>query len=207
VPTKANGSSMQICRLLVAVALIAAVASAQEHLPAIAILSLPNGPVTQIASPDGSHILYGVPYQSGVNDTPQLWMEDVRTQQRHMLLSIAGTLTAVWSPDGSAFSVEDHRASDSTRSYIYDASTLQRLDLADRILESDPGVKRFAAGHAYFAVDRWQGAAQVVVRLHGHTDRDPVVCFDFRYRVSRSGAVEKRSQRAVPMDGKNPCDD
>jgi len=177
-------------------------ASAQESLPE---LSLPYGPITRLASPDGSHILYGVPYQSGLNDGPQLWIEDTRTRQRQMLLNIGGTLSAVWASDGKAFSVQDNWASDSARAYIYDAETLQRLDLGGGILSADPGAKRFADGHAYFDLDRWQDAQHVIVHFHGHTDRAPVLCFDFRYRVSRAGSVEKLSERVFPIDQNNFC--
>ena len=86
-------------------------------------------------------------------------------------------------------------ASDSTRAYIYDANTLQRWDLAGRILAADPAARRFADGHAYFDPERWENAQQVIVRFHGHTDQAPVVYFEFRYRVSRAGAVVKLSQR------------
>jgi hypothetical protein len=197
----------QLLRCLAAcVAMIAALAVAQEKRPtALPELSLPYGPITRLASPDGSHILYGVPYQSGVDDGPQLWIEDTRTQQREMLLSIAGTLSAVWSPDGSAFSVEDHGASDSARAYLYDARTLQRLDLASRILAVDPGAERFTDAHKYWGLERWESAQQVIVRFHGHTDQPPVVCFNFRYRVSRAGSVEKLSQRVFPVNGETGC--
>jgi hypothetical protein len=204
---QARQTSLPLGSLWFGFTMIVAVSSAQEHQPRLGELNLPNGPVTRLASPDGSHILYGVPYQIGANDTPQLWIEDTRTHQKHMLLSVGGTLTAVWSAGGSAFSVQDRRASDSTRAFIYDAKNLQRLDLGDRILASDPSARAFAPGHDYFDVERWQGTEQVAVRFHGHTDQQPVVCFDFRYRVSRSGAVEKRSQRVVPLDDKNSCND
>src|SRR5712692_5663613 len=107
------------------ITIIAALATAQENRPTtLPELHLPYGPVTRLASPDGSRILYGVPYQSGINDGPQMWIEDRRTHQRNMLLSIGGTLSAVWSPDGSAFSVQDRFASDSARIYIYDVNAL-----------------------------------------------------------------------------------
>jgi hypothetical protein len=187
------------------IAMIAALASAQENRPNLSELNLPYGPVTRLASPDGSRILFGMPYQNGVNDGPQLWIEDTRTHQRKMLLSINGTLSAVWSADGSAFSVQDHCASDSARAYIYDANTLQRLDLADRILAADPGAERFAKGHAYFDLERWDTAQEVIVHFHGHTDQPPVACFDFRYRVSRAGSVEKLSERVFPVDQNKGC--
>jgi hypothetical protein len=91
-------------------------------------------------------------------------------------MSIGGTLSAAWSADGSALSVVDHWVSDSARAYIYDAGTLRRLDLGGRILFIDPDAKRFARGHAYFDVDRWEGP-RVIIHFQGHTDEAPVVCF------------------------------
>src|SRR5690242_13767004 len=84
--------------------LVAALAVAQETRPAI--LQLPHGAVTRLVSPDGTRVLYGVPYQGGINDQPQLWIENLRTNQRKMVLAIRSTLSAIWSPDGSAFSVQ-----------------------------------------------------------------------------------------------------
>jgi hypothetical protein len=190
----------------VCLAMIAGLAAAQENRTiTLKELCLPSGPVTRLSSPDGSRILYGVPYQSGTNDGPRLWIEDTRTHQRKMLLSIGSTLSAVWSPDGTSFSVQDHWASDSARSYIYDADTLQRLDLGRRILTVDQSGERFADGHAYFDFERWEDAQQVIVHFHGHTDQPPVVCFDFQYRVSRSGAVVKLSQRVFPINNQTFC--
>lgn len=194
-----------ICQA-VGIAIVVALATAQQIRPAtLPELHLPYGPVTRLASPDGSRILYGVPYQSGINDGPQLWIEDTRTHQRNMLLSIGSTLSAVWSPDGSAFSVEDRFASDSARTYLYDAQTLRRLDTAGRIEAFEPDTERFTIGHAYFDLDRWEGSQNVIVRLHGHTDKMPVVCFDLRYRVSRAGAVTKLSQHVFPISGRALC--
>jgi hypothetical protein len=168
---------------------LAMVATAQE-------LELPNGSVTRIASPDGTRILCGVPYQSGVNDSPQLWIEDTRTHSRKMLLSIPGTLYARWAPDGTAFSVSAG-ASDYAQAWIYDAVTLQRLDLGRLILAADPEAQRFGIGHAYFNPESWDDREHVIVRFHGHTDDAPIMRFDFRYRVSRAGSVEKLSQHVT----------
>ncbi|MGA2882478.1 MAG: hypothetical protein ABSG13_26280 [Bryobacteraceae bacterium] len=163
-------------------------ASAQE-------LYLPQGPVTRLASPDASQILYS---QKSNNGT-QLWIEDKRTHRKTKLFDVGGTLSAAWSADGTAFYVNDHWASDRERAYICDAATLQLLDIADRILAEDPETRPFAAGHTYFAIERWDGTQDVAVRFSGHTDEPPVVQFDFRYRVSRTGVVKKLSQRTAPV--------
>ena len=190
---------------LISIWIIAGSACAQESRLAPLTLNLPFGPTARLASPDGSHILYGVPFRPGRNDGPQLWIEDTRTHQRKKLLSVGDTLCATWAADGSAFSVEDHGASDFTRTYIYNVNTLQRLDLAKPILAADPNAKQFAIGHAYFDLKRWENVQEVVIHFHGHTDQSPVTCFDFRYRVSRGGDVEKLSARVFPLGPKNFC--
>lgn len=169
-------------------------------------LELPWGPVTRLASPDGSRILFGVPYQKGVNNGPQLWFEDTRTKQRQMLMSIGGTLSAFWSPDGTAF-VVNPSISDQAKAYVYDAVTLARLDLGHEILAADPSWSRLGPGtaHAYFTPERWEGNWQVVVRFHGHTDFAPILCFTSLYRVNRAGTVEKLSENVVHSGPANPC--
>lgn len=164
-------------------------------------LYLPRGPVKRLASPDGSKILYGVPYQKSASGGPQLWIEDNRTHRRTKLFDVGGTLSAVWSSDGSAFYVNDHWASDRERAYIYDAVTLQRLDIGDHILAQDPESRRFANGHTYFAIEGWEGLQAVAVRFSGHTDQPPVLSFDFRYRISRTGAVKRLSRHVAPVTG------
>jgi hypothetical protein len=165
----------------------------------LAVVLSANGPVTRLTSPDGRYILYRV-------DIPdQLRIEDTHTHHRQLLISVSSTLSASWSPDGLAFLVQDHWASDSARAFIYDAKTLQGLDLGSSILAADPGVRHFANGHAYFDVDRWEDTQHVFVRFHGHTDKFPVACFDFRYRVSRAGTVEKSSQRVFLIDDQTGC--
>ena len=165
---------------------IAALAMAQE-------LGLPHGAVTRLTSPDGAYTLYGV-----VDSEPQLWIENTRTQFRRKLLDVPGTLSARWSPDSRAFTVS-YGPSDSKQAYIYDAGTLERLDVGSRILEADASARRFSGGHAYFVPESWEDAQHVIVRFNGHTDESPVVCFDFRYRVSRAGVVERLSQRSGPF--------
>jgi hypothetical protein len=159
------------------------------------VLDLPWGPMKRLPSPDGTLVLYG---KTGVNE-PQLWIEDTRTHRRTKLFDIASTLTAGWSRDGSAFYVNDHSGSDEEEAYIYDAATLNRVDAGARILVEDAKSRPFSKGHAYFRVEHWEGNQEVAVRFFGHTDEPPVTHFDFRYRVSRTGAVKKLSQHTAPV--------
>lgn len=159
------------------------------------VLDLPWGPVKRLPSPDGTFVLFE---KTGVND-PQLWIEDTRTHRRTKLFDIASTLTAGWSADSAAFYVNDHSGSDEEQAYIYDAATLKRVDVGARILAADEKSRSFSKGHAYFEVQRWEGNPEVAVRFFGHTDEPPVTHFDFRYRVSRTGAVQELSQHTTPV--------
>ena len=169
----------------------------------VSVLNLPFGPITRLASPDGSLILYGVPFQKGLNEGPQLWLEDARTGQRQKLLDISDGVAAGWSPDGTKFYVLDHSSSSSTESYIYDARSLKRVDLGALIRKSDSSISRFASGHAYFDIERWESLETVIVHFYGHTDEAPVVCFDLRYRVKLSGTTTKLEQHVFPPGSKS----
>lgn len=141
-------------------------------------------------SPDGSKTLSATHENGGT----QLWIENTRTHQRQMLLDTASKVSAQWNADGSAFYVVQSNPEEAL-SYIYDSNSLERLDVRGRILAVDSGAQRFAAGHAYFQMQSWQDAKQALVDFHGHTDDPPAVCFEFHYRVSRSGSVSKLSQQ------------
>jgi hypothetical protein len=180
-------------------ALGAVILSAQE-------LDLPGEASKRLASPDGSMVLYGVPYDQGRNEGPSLWIEDTRTRRRTKLLDIPSTLSAGWSADGAAFYVNDQLASDQELAYIYDAATLQRIDIGARIQEEDPESRRLATGHAYFQVRGWDGTQEMAVSFFGHTDQPPVLCFTLRYRINKAGVVKKLSQRVTPATATS-CDE
>jgi hypothetical protein len=166
-----------------------------QQLSSGSVLELPSDITKKLLSADGSYVLYGVPYQSGINSGPQLWIEETSNGDRKMLHSVGSTLSAAWSHDGTAFYVDDHLASDSTRSYLYEMPSLRRLDVANQITDNE--ASRLAKGHVYFEVEHWEGNDSVQVHLHGHTDENRVNCFDFRYVVTRLGEVKKISQHLV----------
>jgi hypothetical protein len=110
-------------------------------------------------------------------------------------------------------------AIDLETAYVYDARTLDRLDLRSRIVAADPGSTRYlvpgqiktsptAAPGAKIPTTshvhaiRWLDAMHVEVQLDGHTAGIRIGesieggdCFDLRYRIGRDGAVEKLSRR------------
>jgi hypothetical protein len=113
--------------------------------------------------------------------------------------SISRFITAQWSPDSSAFFLNDEFASDRTDAYLYDVQTLDRLNVGKKIIAAYPNAKKFSRDHAYFEGERWQDAKHVTVRFRGHTG-SPVVCFDSRYIVTRDGSVKKLFETAGPID-------
>jgi hypothetical protein len=191
-----------------------------------AYLKLPYDPANALVSPDGTYALFGPG-----GGRSELWLEDRRTHQRKMVFKVTlQTLTLAWSPDSTAFIANDRVASDLEIAYIYDAKTLNRLDLRSRIVAADPGAIRFFepgqinAAPAFGPNDKipttshvhaiqWLDAQHVEVQLVGHTGGVSVGktvvggdCFALRYRVSRAGEVQKLSQRVVPIDASTGCD-
>lgn len=167
-------------------------------------LQAPYGPANPLISPDGAYELHG----SGALES-QLWIEDRRTHQRRPVFRVTlQTLTLAWSPDAAAFVANDRAASDVETAWLYDAKNLERLDLPRLIRNADPEAARFFTPgvHSYVHAALWLDATHVAVRLFGHTNGErggdatrPGDCFDLRYRIGRDGAVEKLSQRVMPI--------
>lgn len=169
-------------------------------------LQPPFGPAKALVSPDRRQGLFGS------EDGRQLWAEDRRTHERRPVLNVTiRTLTLAWSPDSSAFIVNDRVVSDVEYAYIYDVKTLQRLDLRSLIISADPATTPFLPGtntapHSYCHAIRWLDAHRAELQLHGHTAGvrqgnriRPADCFDFRYSVGRDGVVKKLSEHVSPV--------
>jgi hypothetical protein len=116
--------------------------------------------------------------------------------------------------------------SDLEIAYIYDAKTLDRLDLRSLIVAAYPGSARFfvpgqinvtlvaapdtkipTTSHVHAI--RWLDAWHAEVQLVGHTagirigeSIQPGDCFDLHYRIGRDGAVQKLSQRVSAITAK-----
>lgn len=157
-------------------------------------LNLPRDGEGRLPSPDGRYVLYG----QHSDAAPQLWLEDTRSSERTLVLNVSGTARAAWAPDGSAFFANDRQASDTALAYIYDVPGLRRTDVRPLILPADPEAATIAKGHVYFEFEYWRGSQSATVRLHGHTDEPPVMCFDYRYEVTRTGQVDKLSRYVAP---------
>jgi hypothetical protein len=190
--------------------------------PQSAHLRMPYGEANPVLSPDGAYALFG-------SDAAlyQLWIEDRHTQKRQIVLrATLQTLTLAWSPDSTAFIANDRATSDVEVAWVYEARTLDRLDLRSLIFTADPGSARFLVPGkinrappeepnakvptmSYVHAIRWLDAQHVEVQLVGHTagvrignSIEPGDCFDLRYRIGRDGAVEKLAQRVSAITSK-----
>jgi hypothetical protein len=157
----------------------------------------PFGSYNQLASPDGRYVLVGDPQAS------QLWLEDTQSHSRRKVMDgTLQTMTVAWSPSGRNFILNDRAASNAEEAYVYDAASLNRLDLQEIIVASDLNAKRYALGedvsHFYVHALHWSDSHEIVVQLHGHTDGSrkanrfiPGRCFKLRYRISTTGAISR----------------
>jgi hypothetical protein len=108
---------------------------------------------------------------------------------------------AVWSPDSSAYFVNDHIASDITDSALYfldPPNPPRRIDVDQAIRVSDPEAVRYFQGHRYFIARRWLDNQLAQVQFCGHSDAAPAVEFDFRYRIGQDGKALRISRRLRP---------
>lgn len=189
--------------------LFMAVSAASPHSATVNIPSSDHTRTQRLPSPDGRFVLVGTTVRTDLPTQKcpacysletKLWIEDDASHVRRLLLAPGSSAEAGWSPDGSAFFVNDREASDEEFAYLYGTGDLEKFDLERVIMAADPGARRFLNGHFYFDVDRWLNKDTVQVSLRGHTDEAPVKCFLLLYRVSRSGTIQKLSQREGLVD-------
>jgi hypothetical protein len=188
--------------VLLGLATLASIAAQQRAVD----LKGSQGPGNALVSPDGAHGLFWGPVG--------LWIDDRRThgQRFVMIVAVTPTATMAWSPDSAAFVVNHRVASDLEIAYLFDAKTLDQIDLGGRIAAADPELTRFIPNGAnspgaHFHAGRWLDAGHVQVEVQGHTVGERVgnavrsgECYGFRYSVSRMGRVRKLGGRAASLD-------
>jgi hypothetical protein len=166
-----------------------------------AILDWPHGPISQLPSPDGRHIIYGEQ-----PDPPEVWLRHQGSSDRKRLLQLGSTARAFWFPDSRNFVVVDRESSSGMTSYIFDTEGRVTLDIRAALLRTDPELAALAHGHFYVEAQRFLNADTLRVAAFGHTDEPPVRCFRFIYSVSRAGVTQKVSERISPATA-TACDE
>jgi len=158
------------------------------------VISLPQGEVSHIPSPDGKWILtFECPHECSQR---KLWIEDNGVHTRRLIKDYERSLSVSWAPDSRHFFVNDAWGSNGETCSVYEPATLNGIDMAEVILAKSADVKRFLhAGHSYVQATRWVDSHELIVVLFGHFDDPPLGGFTLRYRVELNGNVHKLSQK------------
>jgi hypothetical protein len=98
-----------------------------------------------VVSPDGAYGLFWGPLGLSIDD------RHTHGQRFVMIVAVTLTATMAWSPDSAAFVVNHRVASDLEIAYLFDAKTLDEIDLGGRIAATDPELKRFIPPRGQFA--------------------------------------------------------
>jgi len=156
------------------------------------VISLPNGAISRIPSPDEKWILaFECPNNCSER---KLWVEQRGMPGRRLVSEYERSLAISWAPNGSLFFVNDAYASNEARCYVVDPITLKTTDLAKVIETEDAGVRKFLnAGHSYLRVKRWINSHELLVVLYGHFDDPPPRGFTLQYRIDVNGGVRRVS--------------
>jgi hypothetical protein len=126
---------------------------------------------------------------------PELYLKDRQGDRKQLAGQYAFGGTAAWSPDSSAFFVNDHLTSDRDEAYLYETQPLVKTDLRKALLKADPSIARFMDAHRYVLAKRWLDNHTVLVEFCGHTDQAPVVQFDDLFHVGLDGSARQVSKR------------
>jgi hypothetical protein len=172
-----------------------ALAMSQGTASSSPVVSLPDGEITRIPSPDGKWMLvFECPHDCSERN---LWIEVNATHARKLVQKYDRTLSVSWAPDSRHFFVNDDWGSNGASCTVYDPATLKTIDIATVLTAREPGAKRFLdAGHAYLHVTYWINPHEFALVLFGHFDDPPSGGFTFHYRVGLDGRIAKLSEQS-----------
>jgi hypothetical protein len=165
-------------------------AAAQLGLGRQPVVSFPSASDGRVPSPNRTWTLvFECPKDCAER---MLSVEESASHTKRLVGKYERNLNVSWSPDGGKFFVTDNYGSDGSLSYVYDAISLKRTDLAALLVASNPGADKFLkAGHAYLKAKQWLGPRELLVVLEGHFDEPPPRGFSFQYRINLNGRVDR----------------
>jgi hypothetical protein len=158
------------------------------------VISLPQGELSHIPSPDGKWILtFECPHECSQR---KLWIEDNSVHTRRSIKDYQRDLSISWAPDSRHFFVDDASGSNEESCSVYEPVTLKSTNMALVLLAANADADRFLkAGHSYLRATQWIDSHDLIVVLFGHFDDAPVSGFTLRYRMNLNGNVHKLSQK------------
>lgn len=173
--------------------ILAAEQSELAHLPVVSFPSTSDG---RVPSPNKKWTLV---IECPKNCSERLLsLENDVSHTKRLIAKYERNLDVSWAPDSTRFFVTDDYGSDGSLSYVYDAISLKRTDLAHLLVAGDPNAAKFLkAGHAYLRATQWLGPRELLVFLAGHFDEPPRGVFSFQYRINLNGRVDKLPANAM----------
>lgn len=167
---------------------------------------LPTNKVELIRSPNGRWVLLASPGESKT-----LTLLDMEHKRRIPIKEYDESLQVGWSPDSTAFFVNDAYASNLEDAYVYFLAFGKPILLNDFVLEHDSEAKSLAkkANHVYFRVANWTNPGVLLLEFCGHGEEAPGTQFDFIYDLhlqdfhdyySRRVTVKRVSRKLGPLD-------
>lgn len=163
--------------------------SAILFLMAAQAIDIPFGPRSELASPDGRHVLF----LKRTPVPPELWVRHTDSSGSTRLLVVNRTARLQWAPDSSSFYVVDQDSSSSSETRVHDAQGRLTLVAGQALLKADPSLAQFT-GHLYIEARDWIDSRTLRVYWFGHTD-GPVTCFTFEYLLALNGEARRLSGR------------
>ena len=160
------------------------------------IVSLPQGRITRIASPDRNWTLTFELH--GVYKPRQLWIQRSGSSGRTMVREFERSADISWSSDSQHFFVNDASGSGETRCYIYDAITLKSIDVEALVAKAAPKAADYlGADHSCLEVKHWVNSHEVLVKLTAYFSEPPPQRpgFSGTYRVDLNSTVAKVRER------------
>jgi len=164
------------------------------------VVTLPQGPVTRIPSPNRHWtLIFECPDYSKER---KLWIVGNGSHARRLVKEYERSLAIAWSPDSERFFVNANYGSNGSESYVIEPASLNRTDLGAIIVDNDAKATQFLrAGHSYVNARQWLNSHELVVVLFGHFDEPPPrpipASFTLEYRVDLSGSARRISQRSI----------
>lgn len=171
---------------------------AQSRLTHPRVVSLPQGKLTRISSPDRTWILIfefpaadeqvrdGCPIE--LDPTRKLWIQKRGSNQRRLVRHFEPSAEISWAPDSQHFFVNDASGSTDARSYVYDPEVLQFIDLMEVLTESSPRAGKFEGDHLYLDAERWLNSQELLVRLNVYGNPN-MTAFSGTYRIRLDGTL------------------
>jgi hypothetical protein len=135
------------------------------------------GTKTEAKSPDGRYMIRNTDDQTR-QPVHMLSLVETKTHHTIMTYSYDRNVDVLWSPDSSAFVINDHEGSDSTRPLLYslpwgDKKTDLLEELTDFLRKQHNEKLVLKNDHVYLSVRRWEGPRQLLCLLEAYGEASP----------------------------------